>query len=149
MACLGKSWVGARPISHGIHLRNQPTALLIRSMRAFLDLSIPPYFPFCLASAWSRFICSLSPMRNAVSVVTMPQILSLVTPLDVELRLTFLAAKSKRSVFTSQIGELSTAITPASTENVETVEKYRSLFPYRDSSGNFAKSETFVTVDFG
>jgi len=38
------------------------------------------------------------------------QTLSRVSPFDAELRLTFLAAKSNRKVFTKQIGELFTAI---------------------------------------
>jgi hypothetical protein len=38
------------------------------------------------------------------------QNLSRVSPFNVELRLTFLAAKSTRKVFTKHIGELSTAI---------------------------------------
>jgi len=45
-----------------------------------------------------------------VEGVSSLQTQSRVSPFDVELLLTFLAAKSNRKVFTKQIGELSTAI---------------------------------------
>ena len=79
---------------------------LVRLHLQIVRIKAPPYFFFGPVS----FRPSL---RKAVAVmegVRSLQLLSRVSPFNVELILTFLAAKSNRKLFTKQIGELSTAI---------------------------------------
>lgn len=71
------------------------------------------YFFLRLLLASMRLYTSLDPVRNAVfsvaDITAAQTLFRASSPFDVELRLTFLAANSKRKVFTTQIGVLSTA----------------------------------------